>query len=379
MKTRIALSFALCLLGLPTPVLANAGTPLMITGTYYLLFGNALIGVAEGALLARIFRLPYRKSIGLLVLANYFSAWVGCGFLRDAMVSHASLDLHSAWPFFWTMVAATYGMTLVFELPFVAVALRKKPRWLFKSLWGSIVIQTASYALIFGWYWMVSGTSLFTETEVVALSDMSLPEEVLVFYISAGDGDVYMKPLVGSGEEKVHELNSSGLDDRLLFQGSSEDEDHQELVVRVVNKQRGVEFVSLVKSFSADSVPAFDEVVAHLERDGNWFSFGPAARLGNAQESPWEISTGFWPLEGLRAERSGAEDSWIRVSYETPFGHWHARNAIHLPSDQVLFQLGTDQICVYDPETRQISLVAKGRGPTAVLKEDLSSERVSVE
>ncbi len=45
------------------------------------------------------------------------------------------------------------------------------------------------------------------------------------------------------------------------------------------------------------------------------------------------------------------------------------RNATHLPGDAVLFQLGRDQICVLDPVRRQVALLARGRGPTAVMAE----------
>lgn len=352
-----------------TPLLANAGTPLMITGTLYLLFGNAVIGVAEGALLAAIFRLPYGKSIGLLVLANYFSAWVGGVFLRSAIVSRASLDVYNAWPFFWTMVAAAYGITLAMELPFVLLALRRTPGWVFKSLWGSLVVQTASYCLIFGWYWTLSGTSLYTEAKVVEPSAMSLPEDVVLFYISARDGDVYARPLAGNDEEPVYPLHSSGLDDRLFFRRLPGETDRQELVARVVDKQREATFVPLGRTFPVDVVPALDGGAADASQAvGNWFSFGTASRLGVGDDSDWRFSSGFWALEGLEVERGDVPNSRVRVCYETPFGHWEVRNVIHLPADKALFQLGPDQICVYDPETRQLALLVKGRGLTAVVE-----------
>lgn len=373
MKPRIAVIFGLCLLGLPTPVLANAGTPLMWAGMFHLVFGNALIGVAEGALLARMFRLSYAKSIGLLVVANYFSAWCGGMFLRNVIVSHASLDLYNAWSFFWMMVAATYGMTLVLELPFVVVALRKKPHWFMKAFGGTLVVQSVSYIFIFGWYWMASGTSLYRSTEVVELSAMSLPEEVLVFYISAKDGDVYVRPLAGGADEMVIDLGSSDWNDRLiLHDGSVQDDGIWDLVARQdTNVTQAPELISMNRSFSEDVVPEPDP---RAEQVGTWFSFGAVPKLGRAGNSEWNFQTGFWPIEGLRGEREGVPDTRVGFSYETPFGEWFVRNAIHLPNDQVLFQLGTDQICVYDPETRQVALVVKGRGPTAVLKEEALSE-----
>ncbi len=125
------------------------------------------------------------------------------------------------------------------------------------------------------------------------------------------------------------------------------------------------------RSFSEDVIAEQDP---RAEQVRTWFNFGPVPKLGGARNSDWSFKTGFWPIEGLRGEREGVPDTRVGYSYEAPFGEWFVRNAIHLPSDQVLFQLGTDQICVYDPETQQVALIVKGRGPTAVLREESSSE-----
>ena len=57
----------------------------------------------------------------------------------------------------------------------------------------------------------------------------------------------------------------------------------------------------------------------------------------------------------------------VRFSYETPFGAWTVRNAVHLPYDKVLFQLGDDQICAFDPVRRRVGLLWRGRGPVPVI------------
>ncbi len=56
------------------------------------------------------------------------------------------------------------------------------------------------------------------------------------------------------------------------------------------------------------------------------------------------------------------------MAYETPFGAWPVRNAVHLPSDKVLFQLGDDQICGFDPVNRRVALLWRGRGAVPVIK-----------
>lgn len=81
------------------------------------------------------------------------------------------------------------------------------------------------------------------------------------------------------------------------------------------------------------------------------------------------FSAGFWPVEGLRGKDpvSGKE---IRFAYETPFGAWTVRNAVLLPSDKVLFQLGNDQICGFSPVDRRVALLWRGRGPVPVIEKD---------
>lgn len=84
--------------------------------------------------------------------------------------------------------------------------------------------------------------------------------------------------------------------------------------------------------------------------------------------SSWRFSPGFWAVEGLRGNNvESGEKAWIAL--ETPFVTWAVRNAIHLPEDKVLLQLGGDQICIYDPVENRIALLARGRGPYAVLEE----------
>ena len=57
----------------------------------------------------------------------------------------------------------------------------------------------------------------------------------------------------------------------------------------------------------------------------------------------------------------------VHYSYETPFGAWTVRNAVQLPSNKLVFQLGHDQICAFDPQSRKVALLWHGRGPVPVI------------
>ena len=126
MKKRTEILTALALLAVPSVAQANAGTPLAWVGMLHLVFGNLLIGVLEGILLAQLFTLSKKKCIGLLILANYLSSWIGGLLLSRAISSTFPLNLNNAWMLFWLMVLLTYIITVVLEFPFVAFHSRLK-------------------------------------------------------------------------------------------------------------------------------------------------------------------------------------------------------------------------------------------------------------
>jgi hypothetical protein len=137
----------------PAVAYADAGTPLMWASAFHLLLGNAIIGIAEGLILTLLFRLKGVPCVAVMIAANYFSAWVGGVFMVSAITASLNLDLYNAWRWLWCMVAVSYAITLLLEWPFVAFCLRNTKGWFRKSVWGSLVVQSASYLVVFGWYW----------------------------------------------------------------------------------------------------------------------------------------------------------------------------------------------------------------------------------
>jgi hypothetical protein len=375
MKRNQNIIIVLLLLAVPSVAQANAGTPLMWASMFHLVFGNLIIGIFEGNLLAKFFGISKRKCIWLLILANYFSAWLGGFFIAKAMAKTLPMTLHSAWSSLWSMVLVTYVLTILLEYPFVAISFWGKPSWLRKSLLGSLLVQTVSYTILFGWYWIASGTSLYTKTDVVELSSISLPEKVLVYFISADDGDVYTGHLRDVQWQNVFDLNSSRRNDRLFVRPSDEDSNSWDLVARLETSQRRKpNLITVQEKFAVIAAPSRrSQNTDPPQYEGSWFNFGHVPKLGNAESSPWKFWSGFWPIEGLRGED---DNSGNRVSFslETPFVAWSVRNATHLPTDKVLLQLGKDQICVYDPEKKQIALLARGRGPIAVMEKKNSNQ-----
>jgi len=339
-----------------------------------------------------------------MIAANYFSAWVGGLFVLGGIVPVLPMDLNNGWVWFWVMVVFTFFLTSVLEWPFIGWTLRgtkegsntaaevslregaqpascskpdlptRRPGLMTpvmkRSLRVSLKLQRVSYLLLFGWYFMASGTSLYTKMNIVGPDELSLPESVLVYYIDREDGDVYQRNLVRGGERKIFELHSNHHNDRLFVRPNPIDTNRWDLMARLESDDhRKPRFVEVRTNMPVVAAPDWRSISIHPQYDGTWFSFGQAARLGIATNSPWRFHAGFWPVEGLRGKDpvSGKE---IRFAYETPFGAWTVRNAVLLPSDKVLFQLGNDQICGFSPVDRRVALLWRGRGPVPVIEKD---------
>lgn len=100
------------------------GTPLMWATAFYLLIGNALIGVVEGAIIVRYFQTAVRRTVALAILANYLSCLAGL--FAMALVSGAEVAPGSLWAGLWAFLAAValaFAVTVVLEWPFALLAL----------------------------------------------------------------------------------------------------------------------------------------------------------------------------------------------------------------------------------------------------------------
>ena len=369
-KSRLLLFLVLFgIVAFPQHACANAGTPLIWAGMLHLVFGNALIGIGEGLLLAWLFSLPKVKCVIAMIVANYASAWLGGLFIRGAIVDALPMDLNNGWMWFWVMVVVTYCVTLLLEWLFIAQRFRGTQDWFRRSVRASLVVQSASYVLLFGWYWLASGTSLYTKMDVVAPADLALPESVHVYYISPADGDVYKRQLTGGSEQKIFELNSTDRYDRLFIRPNTTDSNRWDLVASLETEWYGAHSVDVLTNMMVEAAPELrsSRTGTPLNEGTTWLNFGRAQRLGSATNSHWKFWAGFWAVEGLEASNETTGES-LWFSYETPFGMWYVRNVVHLPSDKVLFQLGWDQICAFDPVRRRVGLLWKGRGPVPVIE-----------
>lgn len=361
-QRRIQLLLAGVVALIPQVASANAGTPLMWAGMLHLVFGNALIGLGEGLLIALVFKRPRARCIGLMIAANYLSAWLGGWALVGGIATKLDWHLYNAWRLFWIFVVTTYLMTIFLELPFVALCFFRQEKWFFRSFKASLLAQTVSYVLLFGWYWGASGKSLYTRMNVVQPSEIHLPGNLQLYYISAQDGHVH------HGSQILGNVISTNRNDRLLIKPIVGQTNQWELAIRRDARRDEDATISIILSPIESSTTAAEPIEEHWPNGrGTSFNFGDALVMGGQSDTNWEIWTGFWPVEGMRFKNNKTGES-THFAWETLFSQWNARNAILPPDDRAVFQLGEDQICVVELTTKKIALLARGRGPAAVLK-----------
>jgi len=89
---------------------------------------------------------------------------------------------------------------------------------------------------------------------------------------------------------------------------------------------------------------------------GNTFINSPKIRNGNTLLA-------FGQAEGAISGINPSENLRFRFSLETPFALWRVSHATHISGDFAVFQLGTDQICILQPQEKKIALITRGTSP----------------
>ncbi|MBE9609010.1 hypothetical protein INR99_06595 [Chitinilyticum litopenaei] len=348
----------ICLIALLWPALAqaNAGTPLMWLGAFHLLLGNFFIALFELWLLQRFVRrdrLHDKRNFGLLLLANYLSAWAGFGVLQLLDLGRW-VDLHNALYVAWLALPLAWLFTVLLEWPFVWLALRDLRRSGRQALRASFLIQTISYLPLLLLYLFVAPVqlSMLSQTELSSAGSMRVPAGLQVYFLSADRTEVLVWE--SRGIQKVATVESH--DCKGLELGV---EDHTPQP-RLVLLDR---YPLCMKQLNIPLAGPWASVTG-WPRDRLRIQAGKAARFPAVASSSVSFQGGFWPGDGLLVTAGGR--SW-RLATESPVLAWRVTYVQHLPGNLALFQLGSDQIVLYDPLRNQLALLGRGRSPLAVL------------
>ncbi len=338
---------------------ANAGTPLMWVGILHLVVGNAVIGIIEGVLISKIFKVRKRRSITIMILANYISMIAGSfivGFTGRFFSN--LLTIYSIHLFLLASFMVVFLLTVLIEWPFCYWILRVDTVVRKQSFRASLYAQILSYALLIPFYFLASGTSLLWNVKIQR--DLSFARtNPWVYFINENGKSVERIELSGKAKEKVCDISANSKNARLFAKKA--ESGSWDLWLK--DRKEGAYIESEVKildglSTQMAQLTRWDGAV--IEEPDGGLNFG-VVDYRKPDDRYWKVRTGFWAIEGLRANNE-KEGKKFYIALETPFVQWYMRNVTILPSDQVVFQIG-DQIVLLDIESHKMGLVTKGRGP----------------
>jgi hypothetical protein len=359
---------------------ADAGTPLMWLEFGHLAILNLFIGILEGLIIWIIFRTGIFRTIGILIVANYFSAFAGyVGLLRlIGKIEHkilADAPLYNALTFIVIMGIAAFVLSVILEWPFCLWALRKKTHRVFKSLVAVSVVNIVSYAILVWLYVNVSTLSVYRNVSID--HNLTLPDtqNYWIYYISTDNGNIYRIHPDGSAKSKVFDAN-------LIIEQQSYFAGPRLFVLPSTNKHgydlwateippKGNETL-LIKNFTTNAVLAQEhcyqagEIIDEPNKLSGSYSFQfTASDFRDPNARAWIAWNNDWAWRGLIVENKITKQKFT-VGLETPFLLWMVRSPIILPGDFVIFQLG-DQIVLLDINNRKIRLITLGRGPVVTM------------
>ncbi len=361
--------------------LGDAGTPLMLMGFLRLVFINIVIGVGEGLAIALVFRTGILRSIGIMLLANYFSWLVGeVGLLPLAAVYGERIlgerPLYHVLAFMKYLIGAALLMSVALEWPLCFWVCRRKKGRIAKSIIAALGVNLVSYAVLVWLYMGVSGTTVLTRLTPEPSLEFAVSKDAWVYYTSSGELALNRIRIDGTGREEVlsgAEMRDRGFREPQHFHYGSKtpliwlyvkksENGRLDLCCDVYDEQT-VLLAGFAPSSAKVGVVKEDEIPP-------WFGPYFAVDLGS---SGWEVWTGEWAVEGLWAKKGNMEK---RLGLELPFLNWYTSFATVLPGDQVVYQLG-NQIVLVDLNADKIGVITKGYSPVVVLEREAPFVRVT--
>ena len=293
------------LVAVPVTAFADPVTALVIPGTLHMLFGNALLGVIEGLILANFFRASRWRCVLLLIVANYLSAWLGGLWIVGYLVYLIDITIETVRIWFWLFVLLAFVVTLILEFPFFLFALRNTKNALKRAAKSTLSINAFSYLLVVAFYWPVGDASMLTRLKVVSAVDMRTPQGHDLYFISPDGRQVVRADLAGNRTERIKSLVPS--DRRDLLDARRGEEGQFDLYVMFASACDGEEPEALVlKGFASRA--SGEEAIPASPGPGNaipWFTGLGVAEL--ARTGDWWFRTGYLASRGIGGRSAKAD------------------------------------------------------------------------
>ncbi len=338
---------------------------MVVVGFMHLIAGNLVIGFLEGALFARLTKSSYGASILGFIVANYLSAWLGVIWLFEPGGSFwTSVTIENLCWMVGIQIGVSFLLTLAVEFPFAWFAARWGGKGIGLSarvVWSHCKVQAASYLILFFGYWAVSDTSALWAT-VVSPEEL-LPSGLRIIYIGPEGRAVHEMNSSTHATKRISEIPEASNRHTLLFRQGTEGWSVVVSHPAGLNDHYTVKVV--VSGIPTEKCPVRSSGYPLVQPQNPW---DPAVQFGSDQ-GEWHYYGDVWG-RGLTAQRfSGGGEELVqarRLAFSYPLLGWVTHEVTRLPNEMALFRFGSNQICIYDPDTNQVALVAKGRSVVVV-------------
>lgn len=306
----------------------------MLATFAHLVIGNTFLGILEGLLVSKFLKTSRLKSVLIMIIANYVSAWIGT-ILAGYGMNSLDPTIESLKLTLTIVLLSSLILTLLLEYPFLTWITFGLPIPTTQKVKTLIIVHLISYSMmIFPWYLYFSHLS-FLKLEVTNLEKIG---------------------------KNPH---------RLAFLGP----DKKELIIYDLALQKIIEThpISLSDgSFAPWHLrPDLDFVHSRLlpppsdSDDDRRMTRNLVRQLHQSETLQFELDRNWSWTNGLRVRdsRTGTE---VYYKLETPFIDWDITSATQLKDGLVVFELGRDQICLADFRKKKIALIARGFDPVVL-------------
>ncbi|MBI3923814.1 MAG: hypothetical protein HY318_20500 [Armatimonadetes bacterium] len=348
---------------IPTTTYANVSTGgLWSNAFFHLVFGNAMIGVFEGSLAWVFFRATPGIAIWGLILANYFSMFVGLFLLAgmNSILHHPEAERYLLFhlpALLIIMLIACWLATVVLEWPFCRHILPEKKRSWRRGFVMSVVLQAISYAVLVILYLPACRMTLYSEGRLERDVSFAKKPSAVVYFIDPLRPGVWRISLDGSSRKKTSPIHIGESSCSLHFKKAEEDGGIGLWLHGYPNDKKTCRIIA------TGFHPGKEALI--VKEDEDWERSKWRTQNLQREESPtWKAYAGPTPYLGLRVEsRTGS----YHLTLYTPLYSLAWGNATILPGDQMVAQLGS-MIVLVDLPTRRVGLLTTGRAPVVVMK-----------
>lgn len=384
-------------------VLANVISPMTFVFGSRLIFGNFIIGVIEGLIVAWIMKCRRRRAIWIMILANYVSLLAGMvlvwliaiGFVCFVIEARFN-PLSSGLFIIVVMPVVAFVVTVLLEWPFCRwTNSANDTRWR-KSLKACLIAQVASYSLIFPFYLLTSQFNLYLQTDTAPVASFLKNPDAVIYYLD-DDRCLSKIKIDGSSKEKLLEGEKLEYWQIFIWPGVGEKSmglwggrfhvyDKEDRKILISGMEVGqlpiwyrTEWYGLGIAKERNEYlkhPMFPFPKEIIDKQKETYEDGSPYRLLNDEitdyrnpkdEQDWAVAVSSFKFfgEGIRAlHRDGG---FLDTSLQTPFVRFGCSHVTVLPHDQVVCDMG-EYIVLIDLNERKIGVITSGRSPVVVFE-----------